>query len=346
MAKKSSKKQLSEENAALLAAVKMATAIQKGSSLSERQSHCRFFNGYVIATNDVLIIGVPTVGLAVECCPHSKTLIAALERCQGETTFTLDGVNLVVKSGRIRVPVPCIEPQALADLTPDSAMAPCGQAEALAIATVAEFVEQDAEKLVHKPVYFGPNLAQGTYKGFVAVQVWHGNPNLPSLALPQETAKAIAKHASGLTAIAQVGGTATFWFADNSFVKTSLYDIRSPDFDRALEKKSQEPESDITAEFWEAVKTMQPFTTDRLGAALANEITFSDGKIWAGQSHDGNASFDYPNPPIDECSVNCTHLLHFEGLADKIYADNHENKVYLFGNGMRGVIAGILRRGR
>ncbi|NUM24974.1 hypothetical protein GJ604_25570, partial [Escherichia coli] len=77
-------------NEAMLLAIKAAVAIQKGSGLSERQSHCRFIGEYVVATDDVMIVGVPVKGVSFICCPHSKTLLAAIERCQAEIVFTLD----------------------------------------------------------------------------------------------------------------------------------------------------------------------------------------------------------------------------------------------------------------
>jgi hypothetical protein len=347
-ARRGRKAGISEENLALLNAIKFATSIQKGTGLTDRQTHCRFFNNYVIATNDVLIIGVPVVGLSVECCPHSKTLIAALERCEGETTFTLDGSVLIVKSGRVRVPVPCIDFGALSDLAPDANEGSASPALSLALGQVAAIVDEDDDRLFCRPVYMASGLVQGTHKGHVAMQIWHGVTPLPEIALPKESAVAISKHASDLRGIglSNTGGTATFWFADTSFIRSSLFDVKCPNLNHVLEQKIVADPTPVDGALFAAVKTLAPFTKDSLKGENANVVRFEESKVWAGRyAVEENASYDFPNSPIDNFTINSLYLLMFEALAESIVVDHFQTRLYLYSKNMRAAIAGMKNRG-
>lgn len=340
-ARRGKKKGLSEENNALLQAVSSAVSIQKGSGLTDRQTHCRFFNGYVVATNNVQMIGIPVTGIAVDCCPHSKTLIAALERCTEATTFTLEGSTLVVASGKVRVPVPCLDQAALSDLYPDGGQGKAGEALAEALGVVAGIVDDADERHFCRPVYMGADLVQGTHKGHINVQVFHGVNPLPDIALPKETALSISKHTSKLVALGLGPGTATFWFEDSSFIRTSLHDIKCPAIDRTLERKKVCDPTPVNASLFEAVRTMAPFVSAKLAeTGNANALTFSEGKVWAGMYENPNvASFEYPDSPIKDVTINSEYLLMFEGIAESVVCDEFERRIYFYGQRFRAVIA-------
>lgn len=337
---KPSKKGLSESTLALLASVKAATSIQKGSSLSERQSHCRFYNGFVVATNDVMIVGVPVTGLSIDCCPHSKTLVAAIERCEGEITFSLDGQVLTVKSGRVRVPVPCLPVDALADLYPDAFQGPAAPALAQALGTVGQIVDEASDRIICRAVYMTGGVVEGSRNGHYGIQVWHGISPLPTIALPRESALAIAKYPAELVGIGANLGCATFWFSTNAFIRTRLIDIKAPDFNKVLECKTTKESTAIGAEFFHAIRTVLPFSKDRAGLP-SETVTFADGKVWAGEAHEGNASIDYPDCPLMDCAFNGEYLLTIEMLANTVIHDEFERRLYFSNDNVRGVLMGM-----
>lgn len=342
------KKQISEANLALLAAVKSATSIQKGTGGTDRQTHCRVVHGYVVATNDVQIVGVPISGLSVDCCPHSKTLVAALERCEGDIVFTLENRTLTVKSGRVRVPVPCIDPDALIDLAPDERQGDASPALSHALGQVAAIVEADDDRLFCRPVYMSADLAQGTHKGHVVIQIWHGVKPLPDLALPKESAVSIAKHPSVLTGLGLGLGTATFWYEDGSFIRTCLFDVKSPNWNGILEQKIIKEPTPVTQELFDIVKSMLPFLKESLTSTVdANVVSFEEDKVWAGKSAQSNfASYDFPLSPINDFSVNAQYILMFDNLATGCVVDSFETKLFFYGKNVRGVLAGFKDRGR
>lgn len=341
-AKRSRKKEMSEENRALLAAVQKVTSIQKGTNLSDRQSHCRFFNGYVVATNDVIIYGIPITGLSVECCPHSKTLVAALERCDGEITFVLEGSVLTVKSGKIRVPVPCLDASTLVDLQPDSRQGDAGPALATALGQAASLVLETAANLMCRAVFMGPGTVEGIHDSKAAIQIWHGVSPLPNIAMPKDSAVAISKNDSPLVALGLSNGTATFWFEDNSYLRTCLYDVKGPDFDKLFDCKVMDAPKAIESDFFDAIKTMMPFSKVTLDPSSTEAVCFGDGKVWAGRhAHSDVASIDYPNSPIDEGVFNGNYILMFEKFAETVVHDQYNCKLYFAGGPIRGVIIGM-----
>lgn len=343
--KRGRKKEIPEANLALLKAVKASVAIQSSTG-TDRQTHCRIFNGFVIATNDVQIVGVPIVGLSLDCCPHSKTFVAALERCEGDITFTLEGHTLTVKSGRVRVPVPCIADNALLDLFPDASQGSASPALAEALGRISAVVDETDDRLFCRAVYMSADFAQGTHKGHVVMQAWHGVKPLPNLALPKESAHSIAKHPSKLVGLGLGTGTATFWYEDNSFIRTCLFDMAPPNFDGVLQQKIVKEPSPIDSELFGIVRGLLPFTKEALTSSKdANVVSFEDGKVWAGQSAQSNfASYDFPVSPITDFALNANYLLMFEGYVETIVVDNFENKLFLYGDSLRGVIAGFKDR--
>lgn len=342
-ARKPARKKLSEDALKLIDAVKNTISIQKSTN-TDRLTHCWLYKGYVVATNDQLIIGSPIEGISFDCCPHSKTLLAALERCDGATVFTMDEQTqtLTVTSGRMRVPVPCIGPTALSDLAPDQPQGPATERLRDALRIVAGMVNDTAQSPIMRAVYMGPNLAQGSGDGCTVIQVWHGIEAMPTLALPKESAVAISKHPVELVSIGTNYGRATFWFADNSFISTVLYDQKAPNFDAVAEYKGTEQPVKPDSVFYDAIRKMQPFTKDSTGAS-SNIVTFEGGKIWAGEPHIGNAEFEYPEPVLDECAFNSNYLLQIESIATLFnlgYNQSGNQVLYYQGENLRGAISG------
>jgi len=340
--KRGRNKEMSEENKALLAAVQKVTSIQKGTNLTDRQSHCRFFNGYVVATNDIVIYGVPVTGLSVECCPHSKTLVAALERCQGEITFVLEGSVLTVKSGKIRVPVPCLDGSTLADLQPDGRQGDASPALAKALGQAAGLVLETASNLMCRAVFMGPGTVEAIHDAKAAIQIWHGVSPLPNIAMPKDSAVAISKNDSPLVALGLSNGTATFWFEDNSYLRTCLYDVKGPDFDKLFECKVMDEPKKLESEFFEAIKTMMPFSKVTLDEASTEAVCFEDGKVWAGRhAHSDVASIDYQDSPVTDGVFNGNYILMFEKFAQTVVHDQYNCKLYFAGESIRGVLMGM-----
>lgn len=345
-ARRGRKKEMSESNLLLLSSVQRVASIQKGTGLTDRQTHCRFANGYVMATNDIEMIGIPVTGLAIECCPHSKTLVAALERCEGDITFTLDGSVLTVKSGRVRVPVPCLDASTLADLEPDPRQGDAGPALAVALGQAASVVLETAENPMCRAVFMGPDTVEGIHDSKVMIQVWHGVSPLPVISMPKETAANVSKHPSPLVALGASYGSVTFWFEDNSYLRSCLYDVKRPDFNALLDCKINRQYSPIDAAFFEAVKTVLPFSKVAINDGYSEAVTFEEGKVWAGaHAHDDVASFEYNCEPMNEATINGNFLLMFEKLAKEIIYDGFERKLYMTGGSMRAVLMGMRRRG-
>lgn len=345
-ARRGRKKELSESNLLLLSAVQRVASIQKGTGLTERQTHCRFSNGYVMATNDIEMIGIPVTGLAIECCPHSKTLVAALERCEGDITFTLEGSVLTVKSGRVRVPVPCLAGESLADLAPDQRQGDAGPALAVALGQAAAVVLETATNPMCRAVFMGPGTVEGIHDAKVMIQLWHGVSPLPQLAMPKETAMNVSKHPSKLVALGVSQGSVTFWFEDNSYLRSCLYDVKRPDFDKILECRVNVKPTPIDETLFEAVAMILPFSKVILNDGYSEAVTFEDGKVWAGgHAHDDVASFDYVCSALNNATVNGNYLIMFKSLASEVIYDEFNKKIYLNGGNMRSVIMGMRKRG-
>ena len=96
-----------QENS-LLSALRFVSCAQKSNGAIEQQ-YCRLFGRNASASNGVITASHP-IQEDVQACPHTSTLIAALEECQDSFSLSvIDSATMAVKSGTFQALVSCIE---------------------------------------------------------------------------------------------------------------------------------------------------------------------------------------------------------------------------------------------
>lgn len=325
--KTKSKSSTSEKLIAALNFIKVAQSNKEEDVLYKK--HCILHEHNAMAYD-----GVITVGCKIEedlsVCPHTFQFIAALERTKKEVSITeLDG-RLSVKSEGFSAFVPCNhEPMPL--LLPDPAVAPISDTLRIGFDMISGFtVDNDKKKIVECSILLQANSMFAT-DGACMLEFWHGI-DLPTCVLPKSFVSAIMNTKKPLKAFGYSGNSCTFWFEDDSWIKTQLFDESWPDISRVFKECNPEP---LPKGFYSALRDIEPFSD---GKEAEKVVYFYDGQL---QSH-RNAS----EGACCEVAVkhgpafNIKRLKRIEHCIETVDFYS-QNCMFGFGNGVRVALMGV-----
>lgn len=258
----------------LINALRFISVAQKPEDDAPYKIHCILHNGMAMAFNGTITAGAK-IEESLEIAPNTYKLIAALERTTKDVSITeLDG-RLSIRSGAFSAFVPCWH-EDMPALTPDPAL--CGISDVLraGFETISMFtVDNDKRKVVECSILLRENSMVATDTA-VMLEFWHSH-SLPTIVLPKAFVTAILNTDKKLKAFGYSENSCTFYYEDDSWIKTQLYDEAWPNVDVILNKPSK-PEP-LPAGFYDALRNIKPFSE---GKDLQKTVYFVDGAL---QSH-------------------------------------------------------------
>lgn len=314
----------------LLDALKFISAAQhsEGTTL---QTHCRISGGTIVGFDGGLTIG-RYIEKGLNVCPHTNTLIAALSKCTEAVSITeLDSGRLSVKSGKFRALVPCAAYDDIPASEPDTPCATLTDDLKAALRAVVGLADPSAAEPFACGVLMQANTVVTTNR-FVLLEAWHGIDLPPGLLIPKPAVLAICKHEKPLTQFGFSHNSATFYFADDSFIKTQLYMNDFPNYHKIINIDSNP--KPLPVGFYEALDSITPFAEEK-------RVYFRGGKLCTHSVDELGASFEVDGLEdghafnIEYLKIIRTHMkqVHFgvEGKGQTVF----------FGDGVRGVIMPI-----
>jgi len=331
------KKVKSSNASSLITALQFISIAQKDKG-SFFQTHCRIANNQIVAYDGNLSAG-HYVEDELTACPQTKVLKDALLKCGQSLSITqLGNERLAIKSDKFSVFVPCaVEEMPL--VIPDSPVAPIDDRLKTGFEVVGLLAKEGAERVVLASVLLNANSMLGT-NGHIVVEFWHGINLPPNLVLPKSFVTAILKTDKPL---AQLGfsfnsetgqyNSLTFYFNDNSWIKTQLYNDQWPDTASMLNVDSNAmvlPES-----FFEAVKTLASLASDNRFHLFQNLLRTSFDETTG-------ASYEVEGlPPGKIFSAEYLKLLC--SFVTCIDFTTYNDKALFFGENIRGAIMACRR---
>ncbi len=259
---KTSKKPKTESNgSALLEALKFISVAQHSEG-ENWQTHCLIDNDRISAYDGGLSAGIKVEPTSIHACPHTKTLIEALSRCEDSVSITqLDSGRLSVKSGKFRALVPCLEMDLLGPPFPDDPCATLTDALKTALGSVSQAADDNPGE--HQPykgaILMGPGSVTAS-NGHVLLQAWHGIDLPPNILLPKASALIIAKQKKEMKRFGFSLNSVTFYFDDESYIKTQLFAFEKyPDFERILNVSDRQFVPMVSG-FFEALDKVESFS--------------------------------------------------------------------------------------
>jgi len=324
MAKKSKETQSSS----LITALKFIELAQKDIG-DPIKRYCRIANNTVIGSDGILTAG-HLIEEDLEARPHTKTLIKALSQCGKTLSITqLKNERLSIRSGKFFVYVPCYTEE-LQEYLPDPKIAPITDSVKKGFQQIHHLADDKAQTVIQSSVLLKSGSMMST-NAVVALEYWHGM-DLPTLIVPKLFVSAVANCSKKLVAFGFSPISVTFWFDDDSWLKTQCYGEEWPElsyiFDNPPETKP------LTPKFWEAVRAVEDFSED---GKEKGTIYLSENGIRSHATEGEGAFFEFKG--LSKIAFSIRQLKNIEKSCKTI--GFYENKAWFFGDNIRGAIMGV-----
>jgi len=264
-------KKAAANSSTLLNAVKFVAMTQKEIG-NVFETHCAIRAGWIAATNGVMTMGAKVVD-DLTACPQTARLVQALARCGSEVAITqADSSALTVKSGPLRVKIPCVEPEAVPIQWADPLIAPMDDRFTEALRTVHGIANEHADKMFKAAILCRDKTVLAT-DGHVIAETHHGIETPPAWNLPKASSVVLTSIDKKLIGFGYSGRSATFHFEDESWFRTQLYEDEFINPEKIFRQAQQLTPAPAT--LFEALTVIAPLLEDDV-------VSFSEGALTAG----------------------------------------------------------------
>jgi len=316
----------------LLNALKFLKPVQKKTGTTQQQ-FCMITGNWAAASD-----GVMTIATKVEedltACPQTTQFEEALKKTGDDLSISqLSQTSISVVSGAFRALVPCVPFDQLSISAPDEPCAEIDDRIKDAFAMLAPLATEGAPNAAYASVLLQSGSAVAT-NGHVLAEYWHGIDLPPGLLVPKAAVAAIVKAGKPLARFGYSGPSATFWFDDDSFIKTQLYGERFPNYAPLFECEGLNPWP-VPEEFFQAVKSIQAFTRNGV-------VYFEEGKLASNELENEASTYIIEGLP-EGMGFNSKYLLMVEKAFEKVHFEESSNKAFFFGDNVRGIVMGVER---
>ncbi len=316
----------------LIEALKFLKPVQKKTG-NVQQQFCMITGNWAAASDEVMTIATK-IDEDLSVCPQTAQFEEALKKTGEDLSITqLSQTALSVVSGAFKAIVPCVPFDSLSISAPDAPCAVIDDRLKEAFATLAPLATEGAPNAAYASVLLQAGSAVAT-NGHVLAEYWHGIDLPPGLLVPKAAVAAILKAGKPLAKFGYSGPSATFWFDDESFIKTQLYGERFPHYAPLFECEGLNPWP-VPTEFFTAVRSIEAFTRNGV-------VYFENGKLASNELENEASTYIIEGLP-EGMGFNAKYLLMVEKAFQNVHFDEDSNKAFFFGENVRGVIMGIER---
>lgn len=318
--------------ASLIEALKFVALAQQKEG-TPYQTHCIINGGRIGAFNGTFATG-HLIEDDLSACPHTIKLLDALGKCGANLAITqLDSGRLSIKSDRFKALVPCVPFDSLGFIEPDAPIAPIDDRLKLGFDMVSPLLNETAPKAMFAAALLQANSIVGT-NGSMLIEYWHGIDLPPGLLIPKAAMTAVCKTNKKLCRFGYSPNSVTFFFEDNSFIKSQLFSEDYPDYETIF------PESvnpwPLPEGFFEGIEKLSSLSEDKTVYFLNGGLAVKDSQ----KTESG--SFEVQGLQ-DGLAFNMEYLLIAKTVFKKVDFDAAPgtSKAVFFGENVRGALAGI-----
>jgi hypothetical protein len=313
----------------LIKALQFISLAQKSQGTAY-QTHCLINRNWLIAHDGVLTIGTK-VQEDVSACPHTASLLAALSKCGEQVSITqLSEFSLSVKSGKFKALVECIAFDQMPIVGPDAPSHAANDVLRDGFGKLA-WIATEGETQAFKAAVMVQNGSMVATNGSVLLELWHGLELPCQILIPKATAVAVSKVDKKLVGIGGSANSVTFHFEDESFIRSSVFVDRFPDYQRIFSEAEGKGVLPLPPDFFTALGAVSGFGESKF-------VFFFGDRIQSEQiaEHKG-ACYEIEGVP-DQVSFNADYLKHVEPyFKNTIFTDW---KVFFHHENVRGIISG------
>ena len=269
-------------------------------------------------------------------CPHTDLLLAALQKAPGIVQIVQDKNGLTIKTStddgkdKFKAHVPCLDRSIVPSVQPDVRVAPINNEFIRGLEKIASLATENGTHVVTSSILCKDFSMIATDR-HIMLEYWHGI-SMPTFAMPKAAAIALVKCGKELKGFGFSPHSVTFYFTDNSWLRTQLYDAQWPDVSRILDCKTNA--WSLPPEFYNGVRAVASFNDEGFVTFKKNELA-SQAAEGTGASY---AVLGLPAGPV----FNSKYLLMIEPLAKSVDWQVEPGKAAFFGDNLRGVMLGVM----
>lgn len=318
----------------LLKKLKFVSGAVSNSAVVTEMNHFAIEHGHIRATNGIISMGCP-VDFPVNCAPNAPTLRKALTHCEDVLSMSMAaGERLLIKSGKFRAFVPCVDLSTLPHPKP-SGMPVDYNGELLrdAFEKLHPFVSKDALHpwatgvLLRGPSAFATNNA-------CLAECWVGVEAPVPVNIPLLAIKEVLRIKDAPARVMMDDYSITFMYEDGRWIKSQLLETEWPNLSSILNKPSNP--TAVPAGLFEAVRAVSDFTGE------TRAVRFIDGHVCSGGGTAEGAAYEVEGLP-DKGVYRSSDLLLLEGVATSVDFDQYPQAALFFGGNLRGAVVGLAR---
>jgi hypothetical protein len=245
------------------------------------ETHLVLNNKTAIAFNGIIAAG-HLIDEDIYAAPNNKLMIEALSKCgQNLSIVQLDNNRISIKSEKFKAIVPGLDPTSLPSAYPDNLNIAINNELKKAIEVVGVLANEDGQAIYNSSILIRNGSALST-NGYIIFEYWHGL-ELPTIALPKAFVDPVVKSVKDLSGFGHSDYSATFWFQDNSWIRSQLYRDQWPEVDHFLNKQAHY--FNIPEGFWDGLAAIAPFSQDGL-CYFDNELIKSHADANVGATYE------------------------------------------------------------
>lgn len=313
----------------LIDALKFISVAQKKTGTLQQQ-YCSIQGGWIFASNEMLTVATKVTEDLI-ACPQSTQLLQALKKVEEAVSITqMSDDKISVSSGSFRAVVPCVQLEQLSITAPDPKAITINDNIKTAFKLLAPLATEGSPIAVLGSVLLQSETAVATNNRVLA-EYWHGIPLPSGLLIPKAAVTAVLKSGKSLAWLGCSGPSATFWFEDDSFIKTQLYSENYPNYLPMFNCDNLKPWI-IPQEFYKAIDSIENFSKDGL-------VYFKNKQIASNDIENEASTYTIEGLP-EGMSFSAKNLLSLKTAFDTVHFDLAMNKAFFFGDKIRGVVSG------
>jgi hypothetical protein len=321
----------------LIAAIKFVGLAQaKNGTVAE--TFCHLANQWAAASNGVLTIAT-RIEEDLNACPQTATFLDALQKVETDLSIAqLSQGFLSVASGDFRGVVPCAPFDQVPISPPDDPVAVIDDR----LKAAFEAVLRVPNELSPLPHMAGVLLQSGSVvatNGAIILEYWHGIDLPPNMIVPKVALQAVLKSGKTLVRFGFSPSSVTFWFEDQSFIKSQIFAGQFPAY-QAIVQCDYGSMWPVPNDFFKAVAAVASFSDN-------GSVFFKNGQV-VSNLNDETPSF-YKVEGLPEGVGFDGKLLAL--IADKasrfLFSEvdqtgrNEIPRLFFVGENLRGVVAGL-----
>jgi len=325
MSKRPRQPKPTQNESSLLSALQFCSLVTKKEGAAP-DTHILLSNHWAVAFNGILAAGCK-INEDLHCAPNAELMTSALSKCGENLSITqLDNGRLSLKSGKFKCMVPCIDPLLLSIAIPDPQLAMIDDRFKEAVGAVAVLASEGGQSVITASILMAGASVIATDRK-VMIEFWHGIDLPYGIALPKSFAVALTKISKKLTGFGFSQSSATFYFEDESWLRTQFYAEPWPDVKGILDRKCNA--WPVPNDFWKGLDAIEPFAE--------NDVVFFDSELIRTHDDETGATFEIfglVKGPI----FNIKQLNLIRTYVKQI--DFNDKLTLWFGDRCRGAIAG------